>query len=66
MHGDGSAKVSRKEFFSREIGHFGNKEFRTTPKNIRKFKYVKLCKELYVKLGISLMFKMFLIFNIDF
>ena len=31
MHGDGSAKVSRKEFCSRESGHFGNKEFRTTP-----------------------------------
>ena len=28
MHGDGSAKVSR---FSREGGHFGNKEFATTP-----------------------------------
>ena len=31
MHGDGSAKVSRKYLFAREVGHFGNKEFRTTP-----------------------------------
>ena len=31
MHGDGSAKVSRKDLFSREVGHFGNKEFRTIP-----------------------------------
>ena len=31
MHGDGSAKVSRKDLFSCEVGHFGNKEFRTTP-----------------------------------
>ena len=31
MHDDGSAKVSRKYVFSREVGHFGNKEFRTTP-----------------------------------
>ena len=40
MHGDGSAKVSRKDFFSREIGQFGNKEFRTTPIYIYIYIYI--------------------------
>ena len=41
MHGDGSSKVSRK-FFSREVGHFGNKEFRTTPICIYIYMYMAL------------------------
>ena len=43
MHGDGSAKVSRKELFSREVGKFGNKEFRTTPIYIYIHIYIYYC-----------------------
>ena len=58
MHGDGSAKVLPKDFCSREVGHFGNKEFRTTPTytygHIYIYIYIYTCIHVCVHLSIYL------------